>query len=107
MDFLTRGSHHDKNDSRKRAYWAEHVKEWKKSGESKRSYACRHNLKSDQLGYWVQIFEVKSQTNNKTEAKGFVTVSVTTPNTPGLTVKLPNGLKDEKRHPKQSGYYLN
>jgi len=33
-----------KTIAEKRAYWAEHAKNWKTSGESRRSYACRHNL---------------------------------------------------------------
>lgn len=82
----------------KRAYWAEHAKKWKESGESKRSYALRNNLRPDQLGYWVQVFEAKPQTSNKTESKGFVAVSVTTPADQGLTVKLPNGLILEGVH---------
>jgi len=82
----------------KRAYWANHAKKWKASGESKRSYARRHNLRPDQLGYWVNVFEAKPQTNNKTEAKGFVAVSVTTPNILGLTIKLPSGVKLEGIH---------
>jgi len=82
----------------KRVYWADHAKNWKASGESKRSYAHRHNLKPDQLGYWVGVFEAKPQASHNTESKGFVAVSVTTPIEQYLTVKLPNGLTLEGVH---------
>jgi len=65
-----------KTMDKKRVYWANHVKQWKESGESKRSYARRHTLKPDQLGYWVQVFEAKPQTS---KTKGFVAVHVTPP----------------------------
>jgi len=87
-----------KTIAEKRAYWADHAKNWKASGESKRGYARRHNIRPDQLGYWVQVFEAKPQTSNKTEAKGFVAVSVTAPSVESLTIKLPNGLKLEGIH---------
>ena len=87
-----------KTMAEKREYWANHAKNWKASGESKRSYAHRHNLRADQLGYWVQVFEAKPQTRNKAEAKGFVAVSVTTPGVEDLSIKLPNGLRLEGIH---------
>jgi len=79
----------------KRAYWAKHVKRWRKSGETKSSYSRRHNLKPYQLTYWVQVFESKPQAENKPSPKGFVPVQIVEPSIQGLTVKLPNGLKLE------------
>ncbi len=87
-----------KTRAEKRAYWADHAKNWKVSGESKRSYARLHNLRPDQLGYWIQVFEAKPQTSNKAEAKRFVAVSVTAPSTQSLTIKLPSGLTLEGIH---------
>jgi len=87
----------------KRAYWANHIKQWQASGDTQSNYCRHHQLKLHQLVYWKQVFSNNPDKNkNKNKNKpnntsGFVTVNVTpavtNATTSDLTLQLPNGLR--------------
>ena len=77
----------------KREYWANHIKDWKTSGETQSHYCQHHNLKPHQLSYWVRVFKSNSRADRSTNSKGFVALQVTHSATTGLTIRLPNGLQ--------------
>lgn len=82
----------------KRAYWAEVVKKWKESGETRSKYCRRHHLKPHQLIYRIQVEESKNRTKPMPTTKGFVALQVTETHTPGITLRMPNGLQIEGVH---------
>ena len=93
------------NKAKKRAYWANHIKQWNTSGQTQSEYCRRHQLKLHQLVYWKQVFsntpkpKVKKPVN--TLSGGFVAMQLTPatePPAPDLTLQLPNGLRIEGVH---------
>lgn len=82
----------------KRAYWANHVKAWKESGETQRNYCLQQHLKPHQLTYWKQVFEPHSEP--MPTATGFIPVQVASSpsQAQGLTVRLRGGVCIEGVH---------
>jgi len=83
----------------KRAYWANHVKQWNVSNESQSDY-CRHNqLKLHQFVYWKQVFGTKPKAESKSPTEnGFVAVQLMRTSAPlaqKMTIQLPNGIRIE------------
>ena len=82
----------------KRHYWANHIKDWKASGETQSHYCRHHDLKPHQLTYWKQVFKSQPQTAQASSSNGFVTLKVTDTATPDVTLHLPNGLRVDGIH---------
>jgi len=76
----------------KRTYWFRHVKAWRSSGETQRSYCQHHQLKPHQLTYWKHVFEAKSETAPAQPSNGFIPVQMTAPASQGLTLRIPGGM---------------
>lgn len=80
----------------RRDYWTKHVSGWKASGETRSGYCRSHDLKPNQLTYWIKALEPTLLPTEGTPAKGFIAVQVTEPRgTAGLTIRLPNGVRLE------------
>lgn len=87
----------------KRAYWANHIKQWNESGETQSHYCRRHQLKLHQLVYWKQVFgnTPKPKVKKPINTGGFIAVQLTpATDSPAqdLTLQLPNGLRIEGVH---------
>ncbi len=76
----------------KRAWWANHIKDWKASGKTQSSYCRQHRTKPHQLIYWRQVFAPQSE--QAPASSGFIPVQVapSQPRSQGLTVRLSNGV---------------
>jgi len=76
----------------KRAWWANHIKDWKASGKTQSSYCRQHHIKPHQLTDWKQVFEPEAEQTSI--SNGFVPVQVTASPLPacGLTVRLSGGV---------------
>jgi len=85
----------------KKAYWANHVKQWKASGGSQSDYCRNNQLKLHQFTYWKHIFSAvpKQDVNPKpATGNGFVAVQLTHSSKPQtqeqeLMIQLPNGIR--------------
>jgi len=79
----------------KRAHWVSVVQDWKSSGDSQSRYCQRHNIKPHQLTYWAQVSNSTQRPEPSKNHNGFVALPIPDIQSPGLTIRLPNGLQLE------------